>query len=745
MTDSKIQKKAIDTMVIMNTAITNLRLYPPSSAMISNTVDRLYQVLSIILEEEESLIFAESEKNLLICGQLLNQKDQEKPQVISFLEVLLDFGIKSVTFEKRLDKAELIAFLEILSKKPEEVEKEGDLQKVMEDKGLPHILLDQKVYVAKDKDQQILASLDIKDEQIIKYVTGADPTSDIDLQKVKEMARDTEWISRVFQSGMKHITEQSGTTPDIKLSESVIHMIRTLDSIADDEDKGGISQQVAGSIADMDIEVISTILTQKMEGLLNDKLFDDIVNQIDDDKFKRLVLKVTHMQDMATDEDATHGSSENELVNQAYESLMNSNRGKQLRNEIKEERAREKEEKEQEIAYFKDKVNLILEGDDETFLNKEMMQSLPDIIEQLFAKEENQTAAEMIDKLADKLLSENPDVRVQVSETLLHIVDSLTDEQRTDTMNRLSDKLVNWIKLETSITPAYEQICIQLQNLAHTLIRNHQFAESGPILEVFNLINSGKLEKDEAIKAISGNVMREIAIEDLLDILFKEFLSNEQNKRKEASHNLANIGAAPVNRLLDILRESQDGSERVRVLQLISEIGHHAVPALIERIEQDGTWYYVRNLVLLLGRIGSEENVEVLRPFLNHEDFRVQRETLKSINTIGRDRRGEILLSALPVSDERLKVSIIDTLGSLKYHDAVFPLLELLKSKSFISSKTRTELEEKICIALGRIGSEEAIPALMAIAEQKGLLRRKSYDTKVKIAAGRALAMINKR
>jgi flagellar motor component MotA len=97
------------------------------------------------------------------------------------------------------------------------------------------------------------------------------------------------------------------------------------------------------------------------------------------------------MQDMATDEDATHGSSENELVNQAYESLMNSNRGKQLRSGIEEGRAREKEEKEQEIAYFKDKVNLILEGDDETFLNKEMMQSLPDIIEQLFAKEENQT------------------------------------------------------------------------------------------------------------------------------------------------------------------------------------------------------------------------------------------------------------------------------------------------------------------------------------------------------------------
>jgi len=745
MTDSGIQKKAIDTMVIMNTAITNLRLYPPSSAMISNTVDRLYQVLSIILEEEESLIFAESEKNLLICGQLLSQKDQEKPQVISFLEVLLNFGIKSVTFEKGLDKAELIAFLEILSKKPEDVAKEGGLQQVIENKELLHILLDQKVYVAKDKDQQILASLDIKDEQIIKYMTGGGATSDIDPQKLKEMAKDPEWISQVVQSGMKHVIEEGVIIPDFKLSESVIHMIRTLDSIADDEDKGGISQQVAGSIADMDIETISTILTQKMEGLLSDRLFDDIVNQIDDDKFESLVLKVKHMQDMATDEDATHGSSENELVNQTYESLKNSDSGKRLRSEIKEEITREKEEKEKEIAYFKDKVNLILEGDDETFLNKEMMQSLPDVIEQLFAKEENQTAEEMIDKLADKLLSENPDVRVQVSETLLLIVDRLTDEQRTDTMNRLSDRLVNWIKLETSITPAYKQTCVQLQNLAHTLIHNYQFAESGHILEVFNLIDSGKLEKDEAIKAISGNVLKEIVTENLLDILFKEFLSNEQNKRKEAGRNLANIGVVPVNHLLDILRENQDGSERVRVLQLVSEIGHPAIPALIEEIKRGGTWYYIRNLTLLLGRVGSEADVEVLRPLLAYDDIRVQREALKSTNSIGGERRGEIFLSVLPVSDDRFKISIIETLGSLKYHDAVFPLLKLLKSKSFISSKARTELEEKTCIALGRIGSEEAIPALMAIVEQKGLLRIKSYDTKVKIAAGRALAMIKKK
>lgn len=745
MTDIGIQKKAIDAMVIMNAAITNLRLYPPSSAMIINTIDRVYQTLQEILDKEKSLIFAESEKSLLVCGDLLSQKDQEKPQVMAFIEILLNFGIKSVTFEKGLAKAELMTFFQMLSKKPEDLEKEGDLQKVMEDKGLSHILLDQKVYIAKNKGHEILASLDIKDEEIIKYITGAGAISDIDSQKVREMAKDPEWISRIFKSGMKNITDQGETTSNIELSESVVHMIRTLNNIADNVDKKGISRQVAISIADMDIEVISMVLTQNMEGLLSDDIFDHIVDQIDDEKFKDLAIKIKRMKDMAIDKDAVLDTSEIELINEADKSLMSSDKGKRLEGEIERKIGREKEEIEREFKHLKDKANRVIEGNEEIFLDEKLMQSLPGVIEQLFSKDQNETAEAIIDRLSDELLCENPDVRGQVSEILSSIIESQPDEKRTDMVSRLSGKLCGWIRSETFVTPAYERICVQLRNLVHTLIRNHQFAESGPILEVFNLIDSGELKKDEAIQAISGSVLREIATEELLNILFKEFLSNEHNKQKEAGFNLANIGATPVTRLLDILRESKSASERVRILQTISEIGHPALPFLIDGIEEGGAWYYIRNLAFLLGRIGSEADVELLRPLLAYEDYRVQQEALKSINNIGGEHKGDILLSALSVSDDRLKVGIVNMLGSLKYRDAVSPLLELLKSKSLISSKSRTELEEKICVALGRIGSPEAIPTLTSIAKQKGLFSIKSYDERVRITAGRALAMIEKR
>ena len=69
MADIDIRLKALDVLVIMNTAIKNVRLYPPTSATITNAIEKLHLILLEIFEQEAPLIFAESEKNILICGK----------------------------------------------------------------------------------------------------------------------------------------------------------------------------------------------------------------------------------------------------------------------------------------------------------------------------------------------------------------------------------------------------------------------------------------------------------------------------------------------------------------------------------------------------------------------------------------------------------------------------------------------------------------------------------------------------
>jgi len=111
MTDKDITKKSIDVLALLNTAIKNSRLYPQTSASVSTAIEKLYLPLIDLMAREEQLVFAESEKALLIGGQSLNQKDQERPHTISFLNVLLAFGLKSITFVKGMGKEELARFV----------------------------------------------------------------------------------------------------------------------------------------------------------------------------------------------------------------------------------------------------------------------------------------------------------------------------------------------------------------------------------------------------------------------------------------------------------------------------------------------------------------------------------------------------------------------------------------------------------------------------------------------------------
>ena len=90
-------------------------------------------------------------------------------------------------------------------------------------------------------------------------------------------------------------------------------------------------------------------------------------------------------------------------------------------------------------------------------------------------------------------------------------------------------------------------------------------------------------------------------------------------------------------------------------------------------------------------------------------------------------------------------MSIVETLSIIKAREAVPLLVEMLQAKPSGSASLKADLEEKICNALGNIGVREALPALMEIAGSKGFFSGRSYQEKVKIAAGKAAASITRR
>ena len=63
-------------------------------------------------------------------------------------------------------------------------------------------------------------------------------------------------------------------------------------------------------------------------------------------------------------------------------------------------------------------------------------------------------------------------------------------------------------------------------------------------------------------------------------------------------------------------------------------------------------------------------------------------------------------------------MNIIETLGKIKCAEALPNLLDMLKNKSATDKGEQLAFQEKICNALGAIGSPDAVSALSDIAER---------------------------
>jgi HEAT repeat protein len=398
-----------------------------------------------------------------------------------------------------------------------------------------------------------------------------------------------------------------------------------------------------------------------------------------------------------------------------------------------------------QILNLKETLRSLPKDDQKAFLDAPLMLALPKLFEQLGAQKEHETMAIIIGRLVGNLFSKNADVRSQASTALADIFAGLSHERRNKLIERLLTRLIDWIKIESLATLAYKKICNNLKDLIQDFIREGRFAEAIPILDVFSNINAGILEKNDKAHEISSDIIRALASEENLTILFKVFNTHNPNKQVESGGVLVRLGDDAMNRLLDILRDKGDSDDRVRIMKLFIGIGSRAVPVIRDRINKTAPWYYLRNLAYILGHIGNELSASALKPLLLHENERLRMEALNGIYRTGGKKRGAILLSVLPLADDQFKLNIIETLGNAKCVDAVPELLYLLKERRLVTPSLRADREERICAALGSIGSPEALPALSKIAKSVSFFRIRPYAAKVKIAAGIAVVSIKKK
>ncbi len=137
--------------------------------------------------------------------------------------------------------------------------------------------------------------------------------------------------------------------------------------------------------------------------------------------------------------------------------------------------------------------------------------------------------------------------------------------------------------------------------------------------------------------------------------------------------------------------------------QLLHMLGHHQ-------------WFVVRNVAELMGELGLEEAVPALARQLDHEDERVRKAVALALAKVGSRSAAEPLRRALKDKSPEVRIQAALGVGGRKASALAMPLVVAM------GEEEDETVEQELMLALGRIGSPDAVQALIRFAQPGGKL-----------------------
>jgi HEAT repeat protein len=191
------------------------------------------------------------------------------------------------------------------------------------------------------------------------------------------------------------------------------------------------------------------------------------------------------------------------------------------------------------------------------------------------------------------------------------------------------------------------------------------------------------------------------------------------------------FGPAAVRHLLDILARTENRRMRYRLLDLLAKLGP-VVARDASALLSDPRWYVVRNMLLLLRRVGDSRSVLAVRRCVDHPDLRVRLEAIHTLFAFDRDVPRELLRRALHDPDLRQAEAAMELAGKYAIAEAVEPIVAYLAAWDPFGKRRAVRLKAIRALAaigdpaalagLGRFRSRYALPQ-PALEERRELFR----------------------
>ncbi|MEE4241220.1 MAG: HEAT repeat domain-containing protein [Desulfopila sp.] len=368
------------------------------------------------------------------------------------------------------------------------------------------------------------------------------------------------------------------------------------------------------------------------------------------------------------------------------------------------------------VAQFND----FMHGDDSVLNTPGLIEQLAHYIFDLYHNGDMQQTLLLLERLGETTIAENLQHREYALIVLSLVAAKVLEENNEDLLEAISLLLVRWLKNENEYISGFEYICLQLGKLIQKMLEEDLWYQAEDLVTVLSEIKKGTLKKHKLIRQIISRTHSIIAQDTYLDQLTSSYVANHNDKSDVAATLLVQLGEKAAPRMLQTLSSCEDKEQRLRLIDLIPATGIDAIPSLVAKLRSNPPWYVSRNILLILSRIADPAVFEIVKPFIRHQDLRVQQEAVRCIAALNGEQKVSRLLEALNHCDHRVKPLLINLLGPLQEERVGAVFLGLLNNVSIFESALQNSIIQEICKYLPAYSAEKSFAALETlVANQK--------------------------
>lgn len=316
-------------------------------------------------------------------------------------------------------------------------------------------------------------------------------------------------------------------------------------------------------------------------------------------------------------------------------------------------------------------------------------------------------------RLGDEVDNEDVDTRERVMAVMTLIIDDCLQLDDPDIAILAAQKFCEWLKQEQEIIAGFEIIFKKIEEIINWLFQQKNWIEARHLLTTLKRIQTGKYPKGNSFKSIAGRTLGNLCTREKFQFLTEAFLAGDASM-DDLQESLLALGEPVVTYLLRKMIDSYSKMERLKLVSLIAAFKQVAVPVLTECIQKNPPWAVQRNIICIIAEIAETDLYHLIRNCIQHEDQRVQYETINCMIKLGGPNLKLRLIEALREVDENLKLHVLRLLSELEERDEdVFKAIsQLVQKRASFSARSGFQLLVALITALKAFPTRDTIDLL---------------------------------